>query len=184
MGAATLLFMYITMPKSSAIPVPELYARPVGKFEWSCPNCGQEHPFTHYPWRRGDIQCRRCKAHFRLGVGFDNIKSSDAYIMGKFNGNTANRYHPVGTRFTGSKLYSTLEYECPICKFTQSGFIDYDNRVECSSCAKPFWVSLLIWRSTGQVKAPIDSLVNIQYAKVPNDTLAPAEVNPGAGKAI
>lgn len=150
------------MPNANSIPLLEILGRSIGKYLWTCPNCGQEHPMRRTPWRRGDAQCERCKSRYQFGLGFNTIKLHDAYIMGKWNSYTANRWKPIGTGFDGSKLYGSVEFECPECHCPQTGYLDYDCKLSCESCKTDFYISLLIYRipkGTKKVRAPLDSIV-------------------------
>lgn len=91
--------------------------------------------------------------------------------MGKFNCFTVNRLNPQGTRFDGAKLHGAIEWQCPVCSAAQSAFANYDGCIECTNCIKPFWLSLLIWRSTMDktaLKTPLDVIVRgLNVSKTP-----------------
>lgn len=148
-----------------AIPIPdaEVYARAVGKIAFTCPNCSQEHPLQHIAWRRGDIQCTRCHAKFQIGLGFDLEYYTDAYLMGKWNSYTANRWKPIGTPIEGTKLHGTVEWQCRACQHPQKNLLSYNSRLTCESCAGVYCISALIYRlpkvSRLKLRAPFDSIV-------------------------
>ncbi len=148
-----------------AIPVPEaeIYARAIGKIQFTCPNCSQEHPLQHIQWRRGDIQCTRCHAKFQIGLGFNTEYITDAYLMGKWNSYTANRFKPLGTPIEGTRIQGSVEWQCRACQHPQKGFLSYNNSLTCESCAGVYYISTLIYRlpkvSRLKLRAPLDSLV-------------------------
>lgn len=148
-----------------AIPIPaaEIYARPVGKLQYTCPNCGQAHPFASVAWRRLDLQCSRCHVKFQLGLGFSRSRGADAYLMGKWNSYIANHIDPHGTPYDGAKLYGTIEWGCPDCSTPQRSFANFDGLISCSGCSSDFYISVLFYRlpkvSRLKLKAPFDSIV-------------------------
>lgn len=165
------------MPKPDAIPMPELFARATGKIQFTCPNCGQEHPFKHIQWRRADFKCQRCKALYQIGLGFHYSAGPEAYLMGKANKFTVNKFNPIGTAYDGVKIYGNVEWECPNCQRPQLGALDDRSCLECSGCGKPFFISALVYRFPGYkltLKAPLDSIVrglhNVQTVQPISDS--------------
>lgn len=168
-----------------AIPIPdvEVFARAVGKIAFTCPNCSQEHPLTHIAWRRGDIQCTRCHAKFQIGLGFDLEYYTDAYLMGKWNSYTANRWKPIGTPIEGTKVYGTIEWACRACQHPQKNMMSYNSSVKCESCAGMYYISALIYRlpkvSRLKLRAPLDSLVKgLNHVQVPTEQPTNASPTP------
>lgn len=166
------------MPTANSIPPIELIARPVGKFNWSCPNCGQEYPLAAVPWRHLDVRCQRCKAKFQMGVGFSVTAGAQSYILGKWNNFTVNRLDPIGTAYSGAQLYGNVEFICPACKVPQTEFLDYSGRLSCKNCAKPYFVSLLLYRLPQKgkihVKTPADTIVK-GLPDVQNEDVQPVD---------
>lgn len=148
-----------------AIPVPdvEVYARPVGKIQFTCPNCSQVHPLKPVHWRRADLHCQRCHTKFQLGLGFSTTATSSSLLMGKWNSYTANRIDPVGTHSDSTKVYGTIEFQCPACLHPQKGFCAHDGQLSCESCSAVYFISALLYRlpkvSRLKLKAPFDSIV-------------------------
>ncbi len=146
---------------ANPIPPISLFARSLGKFKFTCINCAQEYPTRTFPWKRQDFKCDRCRAVFRFGLGFEATKGYPAYLMGKYNGWTANHLEPKGTAVESAKLYGQVEWACPSCSRPQSSFLTYDTRVECYICQAIYFVSLLIYRANKapRIRVPLDSIV-------------------------
>lgn len=148
-----------------AIPVPEVqvYARLVGKIQYTCPNCGQQYPLKLVHWRRADLYCSRCHTKYQLGLGFSSDATSSSYIMGKWNSYVANVINPTGTHYDGAKVYGTIEFQCPDCLHPQRGFCSHDGKLICESCGVTYFISALLYRlpkvSRLKLKAPFDSIV-------------------------
>ncbi len=172
-----------------ALPVPdtEVYARPMGKVQWTCPNCGQDHPFRLINWRRANVSCVGCHARYQVGLGFSTDKQADSYIMGKWNSYTANRINPSGTPYDGGKVYGSVEWQCPVCSHPQRDFLPYNSQLECNGCAKPYFISLLFYRLplVGRLKlrAPFDSIVKGINETIPqtNQSIPVSEANQSSG---
>lgn len=171
-----------------AIPVPdvEIYARAVGKIQFTCPNCSQEYPLQNFNWRRGDTQCQRCHAKFQLGLGFNLEYTTDAYLMGKWNSYTANRWKPVGTFIEGTKLHGTVEWQCRACQHSQKNMLSYNGSLKCEGCAGIYYISVLIYRlpkvSRLKLRAPLDSVVKGLYdVQTTVQSISPTSDDPSTG---
>lgn len=154
----------MSSPNAKSIPGIEIYARPIGKFNWGCPNCGQEYPLRNVPWRRLEVHCQRCKSKYQLGLGFSQFKTPPAFILGKWNGATANRFNPIGTAYSGAQLYGSVEFACPDCQTPQSSFLNHESVLQCNNCANQYFISLLFYRiprvgKTTKLKTPLDCIV-------------------------
>lgn len=148
-----------------ALPIPavEVYARPLGKVQWSCPNCSQEYPLQFIDWRRGILSCSRCKAKHQLGVGFSNDPLPSGFLMGKWNSYCVNAINPHGTFYPAVKLYGSIEWQCPRCAEQEKVALNPWGQVQCSSCTLQMSAAALLWRlpnvSRLRLKAPLDSLL-------------------------
>lgn len=152
-----------------ALPVPaiEVYARPMGKIQYNCPNCTTAHPLQMVNWRRMLLVCSNCHARYQIGLGFTRTFQCNSYLMGKWNSYVTNRIDPTGTPSDYAKLYGTVEWRCPDCLSAQRSFLDWSGQLECACLAK-FYVSVLFYRlpsvSRLKLKAPFDSLVKGLHA--------------------
>ena len=105
--------------------------------------------------------------------------------MGKWDGYNGNRLNPIGTGFDGAKVSGAVEWACPECSTAQDGFLSHDLKLECSSCGKPYFISLLIYRSAKglKIRAPFDSLIKglIDVRETAVQPLPSAEIPQTAG---
>lgn len=159
-----------------ALPIPDVqvYARLVGKIQYTCPNCSQAYPLKLVHWRRADLFCQRCHTKYQLGLGFSSEATSSSYLMGKWNSYTANVINPVGTHYDGAKVYGSIEFQCPACLHPQRGFCGHDGKLTCEACSADYFISALLYRlpkvSRLKLKAPFDSIVK---GLNPNETVQP-----------
>lgn len=170
-----------------ALPVPdaEVYARLVGKIQFTCPNCSQQYPLKLVHWRRADLFCQRCHTKYQLGLGFSSGATSSSYIMGKWNSYTANRIDPIGTHSDSTKVYGTIEFQCPSCLHPQRGFCAHDGQLSCEACGAAYFISALLYRlpkvSRLKLKAPFDSIVkglNPHAPSTPLQSVSPETPSP------
>lgn len=160
-------FLANSMPKAKPTPEVEIYARALGRFSLTCPNCGTDHPVQSIPWRQQHFECSNCHARFRLGLGFEFSKRYPAYLMGKYNNFTANRWNPRGTGYDGAFLTGTIEWQCPRCSIPYEQSLQESRMLGCLKCGSTFSVSLLIYRAShdSKIRAPFDSVVKGLYVK-------------------
>ena len=170
------------MKNHDAIPVPaiEIFARPLGKFQWTCPNCSQEFPLRDIDWRMAEAKCQRCQNRFRLGLGFSTFELPYALTCGKWNGYSGNRIDPKGS-FSEGRISGTIEWRCPTCRVQQETFLK-DKTLSCANCNLTLFVSLLIYRAskTFKVRCPID-WVFPKYVETPNNPIPFKTPSPSAG---
>lgn len=162
------------------VPTPEVYARPLGKFQWTCPNCHQEFPLSETPWQRAEIKCSRCFNRFRLGLGFNFLDAPYALFCGKWNGYTGNRLNPSGS-YAEARVMGAIEWRCPQCQ-TQQETTLLDKALHCNSCTAVYIISLLIYRAAKvfKVRCPID-WVFPKHAQITNNPIPVETSSPSAG---
>lgn len=156
--------------EAKPVPPPEQVARALGYFQWTCPNCGQEHPFGPIPWRQARMGCRRCKRVYRIGLGFRPSIDHAAYLLGRWQGFNANRWKPTGTAYAGAKLSGTIEWQCHECLHPQRALLGYDAQLSCESCSLDCYISVLFYSSIGglNTRCPFDWIVKgLAHAKSP-----------------
>lgn len=163
---------YSKWKQAKMVPKVDIYARPLGKFSWTCPNCSFEHPMTAFPWRRGDVKCKHCHLMFRLGLGFSSDgDTTSAFLQGKWDNFLVNKVNPQGKPLGGAKLHGAVEWQCPDCQHSQRMFLTYDSKVGCEVCMTQFNVSLLIYKDIGgKRRTPFDLIVrglNVQKSVQP-----------------
>lgn len=175
------------------VPVPdiEVYARPRGNMQWSCPDCGYLHTREVQFWRLARVQCKQnlCKHKFRVGLGFTKTDGVERCIFaGKWQGNLANR---LGASFNAyhlpmlGRVYGPIDFECPTCHVIQTATVDFhDGRAVCTSCTSEWCVQLLIYRPSGPKNiVPFDWAVFLpkDYVQTSSESLpvAPSDSRPG-----
>ena len=144
-------------PNKDERPIPdvEVYARPLGQFTWTCPNCSKFHARTWVPWRNGRLECSSCRHSYRMGVGFNYVRKDGAQLLGKYEGHIANRLNPAGDPATG-RLHGRMEWLCPLCSKYHLDRVEGD-WLFCQECATPIYVNLLLYEAiTAKPVAPYD----------------------------